>query len=172
MEIPLVYSYISGGDYENPVQFADSVMIIALDSYLGSDFKPYLADGVSLYQAQRMTPEHIVPDCMRSFVNRLAPSNMSSGTFLDQIVDAGKRLYLLDAFIPGISGNLKINYTPGQFSWISKTNLMSGQPLLRTGCSIHPMDRPFVLSCQTVPLHLPSEKNHLLVWENGLAGRL
>jgi hypothetical protein len=120
MEIPLVYSYISGGDFENPVQFADSVMIIALDSYLGSDFKPYLADGVSLYQAQRMTPDHIVPDCMRSVLNRLAPSNMSSGTFLDQIVDAGKRLYLLDAFLPVISGNLKINYTPGQFSWISK----------------------------------------------------
>jgi hypothetical protein len=120
MKMPRVYSYISGGDYENPVQFADSVMIIALDTYLGSDFKPYLSDGVSLYKAQRMTPGHIVPDCMRTVVNRLASPNMSANTFLDQVVDAGKRLYLLDAFIPSMAGNLKMDYTPEQFSWVSK----------------------------------------------------
>jgi len=120
MEIPRVYSYISGGDYENPVQFADSVMIIAIDTYLGSDFKPYFSDGVSLFKAQRMTPDHIVPDCMRSILSSLAPVSMSTNTFLDQIVDSGKRLYLLDAFIPDIAGNLKMDYTPEQFSWISK----------------------------------------------------
>jgi hypothetical protein len=120
MKIPRVYSYISGGDYENPVQFADSVMIIAIDTYLGGDFKPYLSDGISLYKAQRMTPDHIVPDCMRSVLNKLIPPGMSANTFLDQIVEAGKRLYLLDAFIPGIAGNLKIDFTPEQYSWISK----------------------------------------------------
>jgi hypothetical protein len=119
-DLPRVYSYISGGDYENPVQLADSVLLIALDTYLGSDFKPYLSDGLSLYKTQRMTPDHIVPDCMKSFVNRLAPDDMSMNTFLDQIIDAGKRLYLLDAFIPDIAGNLKINYTQEQFSWILK----------------------------------------------------
>ena len=120
MEIPRVYSYISGGDYENPVQLADSVMIIALDTYLGIDFKPYFSDGVTLYKAQRMTPDHIVPDCMRSVINRLAPASMSTNTFLDQIVEAGKRLYLLDAFIPGVAGNFKMDYTPEQYSWILK----------------------------------------------------
>jgi hypothetical protein len=120
MKIPRVYSYISGGDYENPVQYADSVMIIALDSYLGNDFKPYLSDGVSVYKAQRMTAEHIVPDCMRSFVNKLVHPNLQVNTFLDQVVDAGKRLYLLDAFIPDISGHLKMDYTPEQYSWAVK----------------------------------------------------
>jgi len=119
-DLPRVYSYISGGDYENPVQLADSVLLIALDTYLGSDFKPYLSDGIPLYKSQRMTPDHIVPECMRSFVDKLAPSDVSMNTFLDQVVDAGKRIYLLDAFIPEISGNLKINYTPEQFTWILK----------------------------------------------------
>jgi hypothetical protein len=120
MEIPHVYSYISGGDYENPVQFADSVLIIALDTYLGNDFKPYLSDGVPLYKTHRMTPDHIVPDCMRSILDKMASPAFSANTFLEQVVEAGKRLYLLDAFIPGIAGNLKIGYTPEQFSWISK----------------------------------------------------
>jgi hypothetical protein len=120
MEIPRCYSYISGGDYENPVQIADSVMIIALDTYLGFDFKPYLTDGVPLYKTQRMTPDHVVPDCIKSFVNSFLPLNMSANTFLDQIIDAGKRQYLLDAFIPDISENLKMDYTQEQFSWIKK----------------------------------------------------
>jgi hypothetical protein len=120
MNIPRVYSYISGGDYENPVQLTDSVMIIALDTYLGNDFKPYFSDGVSLYKAQRMTMDNIVPDCMRAVVSKIAPPGMPANTFLDQMVEAGKRLYLLDAFIPDMAGNLKMDYTPEQFSWISK----------------------------------------------------
>jgi len=38
-------------------------MIIALDTYLGKDFKPYLGDGLALYKAERMTEDNIVPDC-------------------------------------------------------------------------------------------------------------
>jgi hypothetical protein len=120
MPVPTVYSYISGGDYDNPVELADSVMIIALDTYLGADFKPYLSDGVPLYKALRMTPDQIVPDCMRTVVGKLMPVSMSLNTFLDQIVDAGKRIYLLDAFIPDVPGDLKMDFTPGQFDWIVK----------------------------------------------------
>ena len=36
-KIPRVYTYISGGDYEFPVQFADSVLLIGLDNYLGKN---------------------------------------------------------------------------------------------------------------------------------------
>jgi hypothetical protein len=119
-EIPRVYSYISGGDYENPVQFSDSVLIIALDTYLGQGFKPYLSDGLSLYKTQRMTPDHIVPDCMRACVNQFIPSDISLNTFLDQIIHAGKRLYLLDASIPDIAQSLKISYTTEQYTWAVK----------------------------------------------------
>jgi hypothetical protein len=120
VNIPRVYSYISGGDYENPVVTTDSVMIIAIDTYLGNDFKPYLADGIPVYKVQRMSPENIVPDCMRSMINSLVGANMSLNSFLDEIVDAGKHIYILDAFIPAIPGNLKIDYTTEQFNWILK----------------------------------------------------
>jgi hypothetical protein len=115
--IPRVYSYISGGDYDYPVRLADSVMIIALDCYLGSDFKPYLSDGIPLYKTQRMIPSQIVPDCMRSVIENLVPPDMQSMTFLDQVVEAGKKFYLLDAFLPDVSGELKMKYTKEQYSW-------------------------------------------------------
>ena len=119
--IPQVYTYISGGDYENPVRLAaDSVMIIALDTYLGTGFKPYLSDGLSLYKVERMTEDHIIPDCIMTLTIALCPVNPAANTLLDQMIDAGKRLYITDAFLPETAGYLKIGYTPEKSEWITK----------------------------------------------------
>jgi hypothetical protein len=118
--IPRFYTYISGGDYENPVQVSGSYIIIALDTYLGSDFKPYLSDGLSLYKVNSMTPEHIVPDCIRILSEYKCPPSPTVHTLLDQMIDAGKRLYIMDALLPAVNGNLKIKYSPEQFDWVTK----------------------------------------------------
>ncbi|MCX6245308.1 MAG: hypothetical protein NTU98_11460 [Bacteroidetes bacterium] len=119
-KIPRVYSYISGGDYPNSVQLADSVMIIALDNYLGKDFKPYFTDGLPAYKAERMTKHHIVPDCAAAIISSLYPENPASMTLLDAMVDAGKRLYLVEAMIPEVPGYLKMDYTEEQYEWAQK----------------------------------------------------
>ncbi len=120
VKIPLVYSYISGGDYEHPVQITDSAMIIALDTYLGKDFKPYLADGVPVYKTIRMTPRHILPDCMKALVDRVYQGNPQNSNLLGQMIEAGKKQYFVDAMIPDFPGDLKIGYTPAQFDWITR----------------------------------------------------
>ena len=118
--LPHVYTYISGGDYENPVRISDSVMIIALDTYLGIDFKPYFSDGLPLYKVQRMTKEHIIPDCNMALAGVLYPENAAANTLLDQMVDAGKRRYILDALIPETPEYLKFGYIREKFDWITK----------------------------------------------------
>jgi hypothetical protein len=119
-KMPRVYSYISGGDYTNPVQLADSVLIIALDTYLGKDFKPYFADGLSLYQVERMNQDHIVPGCAREIVNAIYQSPAAPATLLGAMVEAGKHQYLVDALIPGVPAWLKLNYTKSQYDWAVK----------------------------------------------------
>ena len=120
IRIPRVYTYISGGDYTNPVQLADSVMIIGLDNYLGKDFKPYFADGLALYKADRMTEEHIVPDCAREIAEAMFPESNAPMTVLGGMVEAGKRQYIIDALIPGLPEYLKLNYTKEQYAWAVK----------------------------------------------------
>ncbi|MCX6250686.1 MAG: hypothetical protein NTX61_08040 [Bacteroidetes bacterium] len=117
--IPRFYSYISGGDYDNPVQMADSVVLIALDTYLGKDFKPYQADGIPLYKTERMDKDHIVPDCMKALVFPLITSNTQSINLLSQMVEAGKKLYFLDAMLPDVADKLKISYNDKQNDWIT-----------------------------------------------------
>ncbi len=119
-KIPRVYSYISGGDYENPVQMADSVMIIALDTYLGKTFTPYFADGLPVYKAERMTSEHIVPDAARELVNSIYSPDLSRITLLDRMIETGKQLYLVKALLPATPAYLVLDYSLQKYEWIKK----------------------------------------------------
>ena len=118
--IPAVYAYISGGDYEYPIQFSDSVLLIGLDNYLGKEYKPYREDGVSLYRLNRMDEEYIVPDCVRLLASSNFPVETGGGSLLDLMVEAGKRLYFQDAILPSTPARIKIGYTPEQYDWITK----------------------------------------------------
>ena len=119
IQIPRVYTYISGGEYEMPVQFVDSVLLIALDSYLGVGFSPYAGDRIPVYKMQRMVAENILPDCIRSIQKSMHPIRYPGNTLLDQMVNAGKRVYLLDAMIPAYPDRYKLGYTKGQMDWVT-----------------------------------------------------
>lgn len=115
--IPEVYSYISGLYYEAPIEYYDSVLIISLDLYLGQDFEPYRAIGLPHYMVQRMTPEFIVPDCMKQIGMAVIPPNLPERTLLDQMVLQGKLLYFLDLVLPGTPDTLKSGFTSKQEQW-------------------------------------------------------
>jgi hypothetical protein len=117
--VPRVYSYISGGDYQYPVQWADTVMLVALDCYLGKDFHFYKTDQLPLYRMERTDPAYIVPDAVNAIYGGLYPSDFAGNTLLDQVVDAGKRILFIDAMMPEASAHLKLGYTPQQSEWAS-----------------------------------------------------
>ena len=45
-KIPKVFTYISGGDFEFPVKYAENNLIIALDMYLGQSYPIYAQWGI------------------------------------------------------------------------------------------------------------------------------
>lgn len=117
--IPRVYTYISGGEYGYPVQSIDSVLLIALDAYLGTGFTPYGADGLPMYKILRMEPDFILPDCIRAIEETYYPVSYPGNTLLDQMIDAGKRIYFVDAIIPDYPDRFKISYTEKQMDWVT-----------------------------------------------------
>jgi hypothetical protein len=120
ISVPVVYSYISGGDYENPVQLSDNAMIIALDDFLGKDCRAYQADGLPLYKAAGMDRSNIVPGCMSAMADALFPPNPVMNNLLGQMVEAGKKIWFMDAMLPDYPDSLKISYTRKQFEWMTK----------------------------------------------------
>lgn len=118
-KIPKVYTCVSGLYYEEPVRFADSVLIISLDMYMGGNYKYYkeMLPGVPLYVQKRYRKESILPDCMREVAKATIDNSKENKKFIDQIIYEGKILYFLDAMLPEMGDSLKIYYTPGQMEW-------------------------------------------------------
>jgi len=116
--MPTVYTYLSGLNYENPVDLIDdSVMIIALDMYLGKDFDPYKRVGLSYYQVLRMDSPYILTDCFKEISARRHLDNSKLKTLLDHMIYQGKVLLFLDYMLPDVPDEVKIGYSSDQFQW-------------------------------------------------------
>ncbi|MBC8321162.1 MAG: hypothetical protein H8E34_10600 [Bacteroidetes bacterium] len=119
-KIPAIYTYISDLYYESPVIVNDSVLIIALDVYLGNEYSKYRSLGLPNYKIRCMTKENIVIDVMKAmYASELNPQHKQK-TLLDRMIGAGKLLYYLDAVLPDVPDSLKICYTTNQINWIEE----------------------------------------------------
>jgi hypothetical protein len=116
--LPKVYSYISGLYYESPVEYHDSVLIIALDLFLGSKYEPYRAIGLPRYMTRRMTPDFLLPSCIKQIGISLLPEHLPQKTLLDQMMLHGKVLYFLDKVLPDLPDTLISGFTQAQEEWI------------------------------------------------------
>lgn len=115
--IPVVYTFVSGLSFEEPIIFKDDVTAIAIDLYLGSDFELYKELGVPNYIAELMQESYISVDCMRAMAIGHVPPNQTNETLLDQMIYYGKMLYFIDAMLPQKEDRYKIGYTQVQYDW-------------------------------------------------------
>ena len=117
---PSFYSYISGSYYEEPVLVADKAVLIGLDNYLGGDFVHYARLQIPKYKTHWMIKEEVPVDVMTALYRYLPFSESKPKNLLDMMVSAGKRLFYLDAMMPGVADSLKIRYTTNQLNWVEK----------------------------------------------------
>ena len=115
--IPYFYSYISGLQYEYPVQRADTVFIISLDVYLGADFSPYKQIGLPKYKINQMESSYIANDCVKTIVKTEFITKNNSRTLLDEMIRSGKILYFQDALQPTTPDSIKIAYPQNKLDW-------------------------------------------------------
>lgn len=117
--VPQVYTYISGFDIQLPVKFADSVLIIGLDLYLGKDYKTYFELGYPVYIVNRLIPEYILSDCFRE-IGWANISQSKTTTLLDAMIAEGKTIYFAKVMLPDEKDENLIKYTPEQMKWVQE----------------------------------------------------
>ena len=110
---PKVITLISEMDYQNKAIYADSLVVISLDLYLGKNHKFY---EFPEYLKQNFEENQMMPDIVSSFAATKIP-NVSDKTLLSQMIYAGKELYLKDVLLPDTTDAEKIGYTPEQIMW-------------------------------------------------------
>ncbi|MFP4288003.1 MAG: hypothetical protein ACLFQS_01990 [Bacteroidales bacterium] len=116
--VPVLYSYISGLDFEYPVKYFDGNIIIGLDMFLGKNYDNYEKMGVPVFKRIRFKPEAMPVEVMRVLVEQMFSTQLGNvESLLDFMVAEGKKLYFLDCMYPQWEDSLKISYTAQQMNW-------------------------------------------------------
>jgi len=110
---PKVITIISEMDYKNKAIYADSLVVISLELYLGANHKFYQFPN---YLKQNFDERQIAPDIVTSFSERQIPP-VSDKNLLSQMIYYGKQLYLKDLLLPDYTDAEKMGYTPKQITW-------------------------------------------------------
>ncbi|MCH3884161.1 gliding motility lipoprotein GldB [Tenacibaculum aquimarinum] len=111
---PNVITMLTNIDYDNRVIYADSLLLVSLDAYLGKNHDFY--GSYPQYIKQNNTKEHIIVDVANAIIQKQILAN-TERTFLGKMIIEGKKMYLLDAYLPNISDNEKAGYSQEKFNW-------------------------------------------------------
>ena len=110
---PTVITVISEMDYNTKAIYADSLVIVSLELYLGKNHKFYQFPS---YLKQNFEERQIAPDVAASFVMSKIPV-LTDKEFISQMIYDGKQLYLKDLLLPDYTDAEKIGYTSEQIMW-------------------------------------------------------
>lgn len=104
------------GGYSDVMTMAG--MATGLQLHMGSGFSMYNSEmGLALYPAyisRRFAPNTIVVNTVKNVVDDLYRDKSAGLPLVEQMIEKGKRLYLLDQFLPETADTLKIGYTAKQ----------------------------------------------------------
>ncbi len=112
--IPLIVTTTSDVDYRNKIILSDELLIISLDTYLGSEHPFYL--GIPKYVSKNMNKTQILSDVATVYAQNLVPRPRKRN-FLSQMIYYGKILYLKDLWMTFKSDSVKIGYTEEEYLW-------------------------------------------------------
>ena len=112
--VPKIITLTTEVDYRNSIIYSDTLLLIGLDNYLGSEHKFY--QGIQAYIKDDFDRSAIVVDA----ASKIARSQLalpSDRTFLSTMILYGKELFLKDLLIPSKTDAEKIKYSPAEFNW-------------------------------------------------------
>lgn len=111
---PRIVTFSDYVDYRNKVIVTDTIVLIALDTYFGSDHEFY--QGIPKYISQNLNVDQLASDMATEYSKKYS-FQIKNSTFLDDIIGFGKQLYFKDKMIPFKSDAIKIGYTQEQLDW-------------------------------------------------------
>lgn len=101
-------------DYRNRVVLTDTIAIVSIDTYLGSEHEFY--ENIPRFIAFNLKKEQITTDLATQYAEKYI-FQKSRKTLLDEMIYYGKQLYFKDIIIPFKTEAERINYSEDQLAW-------------------------------------------------------
>ncbi|MGY5352037.1 gliding motility lipoprotein GldB [Wenyingzhuangia sp. IMCC45533] len=115
--LPIVVTDISGISYQNRILYGNDMLLVSLDMYLGKNHEFYAS--FPAYLKETFTPNHLPVDVAKKIIEAKYRIERDR-TFLGQMIFEGKKLYLLDLFLPKVSDEIKLGYASEKMDWSRK----------------------------------------------------
>ncbi|WP_299012685.1 gliding motility lipoprotein GldB [uncultured Polaribacter sp.] len=113
---PKVVTMLTNIDYESRVVYADSLLILSLDVFLGKNH-PFYNDYPN-YIKENNTKEHLIVDVANTIIAQQVLPKPNDRTFLQKMIAEGVKLYVLDAYLPTVANHLKFGANPDKYNWL------------------------------------------------------
>lgn len=112
-----VITYIGPIDGFGDILSAEG-LLVGLQHHLGKNFSLYQSEMVQQYYPEyisaRFEPDYIVVNCMKNLVDDIYPAKEAYKPLVNQMIENGKRLYLLQQFLPTTDANKLIGFRKDQ----------------------------------------------------------
>jgi gliding motility-associated lipoprotein GldB len=118
---PRVIVFTNYVHYREKLVVTDSVVLLAIDNYLGENHEFY--GNFPKYIAQNLKPSQLVVDLAKAYSEKQIFQSQKK-TFLDEMIFFGKQLYFKDKVIPFKSDADKIGYTQQQLEFANENEDM------------------------------------------------
>lgn len=113
-----LYSSVLEMVKEAPIIYTpqQNYLFIDISSFMGEQNNYY--DGLEAYYKTSMNPDNIIVKVAEAIISNMVPFDKNNQKFIDQMVYQGKKKVLLDAFLPKVDPNLKMNFSQKQYNWV------------------------------------------------------
>ena len=111
---PKTFTLINGLDYENAVVYADTLLFISLDMYLGKNAEVY--QSFPPYIANNYTEQRIAVDVAQKIIQKQFKSKRGR-SFLESMVYYGKELFLVKTMLPNTPMHVILGITEEKYNW-------------------------------------------------------
>ena len=121
---PRIIGLINNVDYQSKTIYADSLVLISLDTYLGPNHKLY--EGIPQYIRQEMDSEYITSHVVDKFAEFIIQP-IEDRSLLSQMIYHGKKVYIKDLVLPNTTDAQKMGYTQDQLNWVKDNEVFIWQ---------------------------------------------
>jgi len=114
IKVPNIVTLTSDVQYGNRVVLADTLLLVGLDNYLGTDHHFY--QRIPKYIAEDLDKSFLISDVAEAYTNKIVP-RLKDRTFLAQMIFYGKKLFLKDLLMPNETDDIKIGFSLEELDW-------------------------------------------------------
>ncbi|GAB1857725.1 gliding motility lipoprotein GldB [Flavobacteriaceae bacterium MHTCC 0001] len=111
---PRVITTTSNVDYRSKVVVTDTIVLVALDNYLGN--KHHFYQNIPKFIKRNFESERIAIDVALAYTENFIHQPQRK-TLLDEMIYFGKQLYLLDVLLPNVTESERLGYTEEELHW-------------------------------------------------------